>query len=117
MADTEPTTIATYLTAGGVLGGILAKAVVALWKWANKGNDALIVELRANNAVLSAEKARLEAVIDTLGKKYDAERDKREKTELMFAAHVVKTDDYEDLPSKVQTIALTVDPTKLAPRG
>jgi hypothetical protein len=115
MADPDATGIALYVSTGVAAGGIIAKAIAAFWKFGNKGQEALLAELREGKAVLAAENTRLQGVVESLGSKYDAERDKREKVELMFAAHVVKTDDYEDLPSKVQTIALTVDPSKQSP--
>lgn len=116
MSDPDASGIALYVSTGVAAGGIIAKAIAAFWKFGNKGKEDLIDELRAGKAVAEDRLKRSEETVVKLGDKLDARSDELTKLKERFAAHVIRTDDYADIPTGVHTLAETLDPSKPTPR-
>jgi len=116
MADPDATGIALYVSTGVAAGGIIAKAIAAFWKFGNKGKEDLIDELRATNAVTADRLKRSEETVTKLGDLLDIKKQELSDLKERFAAHVIRTDDYGDVPTGVHHLAATLDPSKPTPR-
>lgn len=116
MADPDATGIALYVSTGVAAGGVIAKAIAAFWKYGNKGKDDLIIELRATNAVTADRLKRAEETVAKLGGLLDDKKEELSTLKERFAAHVIRTDDYADVPTGVHNLAVTLDPSKPTPR-
>ena len=116
MSDPDATGIALYVSTGVAAGGIIAKAIAAFWKFGNKGKEDLIVELRAAKAVAEDRLKRAEETIAIVGDKLDQERKAHGELRERFAAHVIRTDDYAEIPTGIHNLAVKLDPSKPTPR-
>ena len=109
------------------IGAALVGAVRLVWAAIQKSTRGEVETLKEQagylKGIVAAKDERIEKMAEAHAARVEALEAKLEKKgeELTaikerFAAHVIRTDDYADVPTGVHHLAVTLDPSKPTPR-